>query len=55
MASAQFVILSTAVAGTLFFVIFMTILLLPHKKETHEIPPPPVDTGYKCLQEQYDK
>lgn len=56
MSYIQFVILSTAVAGILFFAIFMTILFLPHKKETHEneIPPTP-DTGYKCLQEQYDK
>lgn len=54
MSSLQFVILSTAVAGILFFAIFMTILFLPHKKETHEIPHPPLDTGYKCLQEQYD-
>ena len=53
MSSIQFVILSTAVAGILFFAIFMTILFLPHKKETYNIPPPP-DTGYKWLLDQYD-
>jgi len=57
MTPIQFVILTTAAAGILFFVIFITILFLPDapkEKEMHEIQHPP-DTGYKCFQEQYDK
>jgi len=55
MTSIQFVILTTAAAGTLFFVVFMALLFYPtRKKETYEIPHPP-DPGYKYLLEQYDK
>lgn len=53
MTLTQFVILTTAATGTLFFIIFMLILLLPHKKEMYKIPLP-LDPGYKWLLDQYD-